>query len=103
MKSTDVSSAILFLCVTLSHGMNTIARGNFDEVTVVRENYGVTLQGILDNAHSVWHQTFVVPLGSSQLQHVEVHCNNFNPLSIENTSLTIFVQPFKLTMNDTTG
>ena len=69
MKSIDVSRAILFLCVTLSYRMNTIERGNLDEAMVVRENCGVTFhkQGILDNAHSVWHQTFVVPLRSSQL------------------------------------
>ena len=91
MKSTDVSSAILFLCVTLSYGVNTIDRGNLDEATVVRENYGVTFhkQGILDNAHSVLHQTFAVQLRSSQLQHVEIHCTNFNPLSIGNRSLTV--------------
>ena len=47
-----------------------------EEATVVRENYGVTFhkQGILDNAHSVWHQTFVVPLEVTPLPDVHLYC-----------------------------
>ena len=70
MESKVVSSIIIFLLCLVG---TSRARGDtLDDMTVVRENYGVTFhkQGILDNAHSVWHQTFVVSLEE------KVYCQN---------------------------
>ena len=53
MESKVVSSTIIFLlCLVRT---SRIRGDPFDDMAVVRENYGVTFhkQGILDNAHSV--------------------------------------------------
>ena len=56
-----------------------------DEGTAVRETYGVTFhkqgfnkQGISDNAHSVWHQTFVVPEEVTSLPDVHLYCEKLS-------------------------
>ena len=47
----------------------------FDEDIVIRENYGVTFQqGILDNVHSVWHQTFVIQLNNNVIPEPPLKC-----------------------------
>ena len=61
-----------------------------DEMTVIRENYGVTFhkQGILDNAHSVWHQTFVVPLNYSTVPKLDLYCDHLDAVP-NNRTLTL--------------
>ena len=45
--------------------------------TVIRENYGVSFQknGILDNSHSVWHQTFVIPMATDDIPMPDLYCS----------------------------
>ena len=46
--------------------------------TVIRENYGVTFhkKGLLDNSHSVWHQTFIISLSKDQVPMPVLYCSN---------------------------
>ena len=70
MKNIHGKVAVITVLFALSiAGNGSTAEGrmeHFDEDVVIRENYGVTFhkQGILDNAHSVWHQTFVIQLNN---------------------------------------
>ena len=81
-------SAILVLLLCFCYG-KCRAREDYGDMTIVRENYGVTFhkQGILDNAHSVWHQTFVVSLEEGPLPKSDLYCGNF-PSRLPNDTLT---------------
>ena len=88
MESRVVSSTINFmLCLV---GTSRATGDTLDDMTVVRENYCATFhkQGILDNAHSVWHQTFVVSLEESALPKSDLYCGN-KPSSPPNDTLTL--------------
>ena len=54
------------------------------------ENYRVTFhkQGILDNAHSVWHQTFIIPLEVTKLSDVHLYCVKNGP-DVGNSSISL--------------
>ena len=86
LKTIDVTlrmdlksvSTILILLMCFSFG-KCKAKDDFDEMTVARENYGIVFvkQGTMDNAHSVWHQTFVICLEESSVSKPDVYCGNY--------------------------
>ena len=61
-----------------------------EDESVVRENYGVHFhkQGILNNAHSVWHQTFIVPLEVTKISDVHLYCVKNGP-GVGNPSISM--------------
>ena len=89
-KQATMSPVIIIFMLCLSHGTCGANQDVSDDMTVVRENYGVTFhkQGILDNAHSVWHQTFVIPLQQSILPESNLYCMG-DPSTLDNLTLTL--------------
>ena len=85
----DVTYITIWL-LALSCGKCSSLYKMSEDATVVRENYGVTFhkQGILDNAHSVWHQTFIIPLEATKLSDVHLYCVKNGP-DVGNSSISL--------------
>ena len=90
MRPCVEAVCLVLWLVALSYGRCTSLYEVSDDSTIVRENYGVTFhqRGMLDNAHSVWHQTFVIPIGRTKLPDVHLYCTERDHKS-ENSSLTM--------------
>ena len=61
---------------------------NVEDTIVVCDSYGVTFhkQGILDNAHSVWHQTFEIPLNQEVFPMPDLYCTGLPSETPEHNS-----------------
>ena len=80
MKNIRGKVAVITILFPLSIvGNGSTAEGrmeHFDQDVVIHENYGVTFhkQGILDNAHNIWHQTFVIQLNNDVIPEQPLKC-----------------------------
>ena len=71
--------AMCFLCACYMVVFCTAK--DVEDSPIIHENYGVTFHshGVLDNAHSVWHQTFVIPLNQDDIPTPNLFCTGMSP------------------------
>lgn len=74
MKRKSLPAVMIYLCII---GVVGIIEADQQGNTILRQNYGVMFhtKGLIDNANSVWQQTFAIQLKNKPLPPINTYCN----------------------------